>query len=93
MRTYLREDLLSFLKPCPFCNGKPYYESCDRLIRIGCERCNYHRAFDGIISREKTTVEVPVTDKDGNVQYHSGLYYHKNANEIAVLRWNKRRST
>lgn len=41
---------------------------------------------------KKTTVEVPVKQKDGTVKYHdTGLYYHKNAHELAVIGWNKRK--
>lgn len=92
MKTYTNVELESLLKPCPFCGGKPYYEACDVLIQIGCHKCDYNLHFDGLLSHKRTIVEVPVKQKDGTVKYHdTGLYYHKNAHELAVIGWNKRK--
>lgn len=92
MKNYTNDELVSLLKSCPFCGGKPYYEACDVLITIGCKKCNYNRSFSGLLSSKKTPVEVPVKLIDGTVKYHdTKLYYHRNAHELAVIGWNKRK--
>lgn len=76
MRIY-RPDL----KPCPFCDGVPYEDSCDVLIQIGCDYCNYNIFGDGILTSKWTPVKVP-----GNNSY----YYDKDAKEKIEARWNRR---
>lgn len=75
------------LKPCPFCGGEPYIDSCDRLIRICCEPCGYDRAFHGLVQSE---IETPVV-----ASYKKGTkepleWYDKDAYEKAVDAWNRR---
>lgn len=69
------------LKPCPFCGGVPYEESCDILITIGCDYCDYQIYDNGLLSRIMTPVKVP-----GN----NDLYYNPKAHEEIEARWNRR---
>lgn len=69
------------LKPCPFCGDMPYIESCDRIINIGCEPCNYHRYFHGLVQSEFET-EVEASPY--------GEWYDKEAYETAAAKWNRR---
>lgn len=70
------------LKPCPFCGEMPYIESCDRLIAIGCEPCNYHMAFHGLVQSELET-EVSTSPY--------GEWYDKDAYKRAGEKWNRRK--
>lgn len=74
------------LKPCPFCGEKPDFWSCDRLIKISCNKCNYHMSFDGIISRKKS--DVPIHYEGGEIS--TTEFYHQYAEEEAVEVWNTR---
>ena len=74
------------LKPCPFCGELPEFWSCDRLITITCQRCNYHRAFDGIISNKPT--DVPIHYEGGKIS--TTEFYHRFAHEEAMEEWNRR---
>lgn len=75
------------LKPCPFCGGKPFVDSCDRLIEIGCKSCGYYRVFHGIIQSEfQTGVAIPYSD--GTIS--GDEWYDKDANEKAIEAWNNR---
>lgn len=67
------------LRPCPFCGGEPYEDSCDRIIEIGCRKCNYHRWWHGLIT--------PVEHK---VKVNALEYYNPNAHEEATEDWNRR---
>lgn len=72
------------LKPCPFCGGEAYIESCDRIINIGCRKCRYHLYFDGLV----TTVPhgMPISEPDSAVPE----YYNPRAHEDAADVWNHR---
>lgn len=74
------------LKPCPFCGDIPEMWSCDRLITITCKKCNYHRAFDGLISNKPSCV--PIRYEGGEIS--STEFYHPYAHEEAIETWNKR---
>lgn len=76
MKTY-RPDL----KPCPFCGGVPYEETCDALITIGCDVCNYHIYGNGLLTTVMTSVKIP-----GN----NSLYYNSKAYKEMDARWNRR---
>lgn len=80
-------DLYGTLKCCPFCGGEAYMESCDRLINIGCRKCDYHRHFHGIV---QTEFETPVV-----ASYKKGTkepleWYDRYAYEKAIEEWNRR---
>lgn len=75
------------LMPCPFCGSPAYYDACDRLIRIGCEKCDYHRHWNGIIQWEKDT-GVIASYKKGTKEPLE--WYDKDADMRAVEEWNRR---
>lgn len=75
------------LKPCPFCGGQPYIDSCDRLINIGCEVCGYHRYFHGLVQSELITDVVVSRSKQNGLPQE---WYDKDAYEKAVAFWNRR---
>lgn len=92
MKRYTTEEIISMLKPCPFCGRKPTYDACDILITISCKKCGYSRSFNGLLSHKKSPVEVPVRQEDGTIKEHdTGLYYHRTAHELALIGWNKRK--
>lgn len=70
------------LNVCPFCGDKPFVNTYDRLIIIGCKKCDYERAFKGIL----TTVphKVKVNDRE---------YYNPKAYEESIDEWNRRVNT
>lgn len=72
------------LKPCPFCGGEAYIESCDRIINIGCRECKFHLHFNGVL----TTVPHgnPVSDARSAVIE----YYNPRAHKEAAEAWNRR---
>jgi len=72
---------------CPFCGGEPYEESYDRLIIIGCKKCNYHMSFHGYVQSEINT-GVPVIYIGGKVSDHE--WHDKDAHKKAVEAWNRR---
>lgn len=75
------------LKPCPFCGGPAYYKACDRLIKIGCEKCDYYRWWNGIVQSDH------VTDVVASYSKQTGLpleWYDKDADIRAVEAWNRR---
>ncbi len=74
------------LKPCPFCGEKAYEDSCDRLIQIGCERCNYHMAFHGVVQAKVITNVVASYKKTGE----PSEWYDRYAHEKAHKKWNRR---
>lgn len=74
------------LKPCPFCGEIPQYSACDRVITITCKKCNYRRAFDGLISRKPS--DVPIIYEGGIVS--TTEFYHPLADEDAIKAWNRR---
>lgn len=78
-----REDL----KPCPFCGSQPYEASCDRLIQIGCDVCNYHLHFDGLV-QGKVNTGVPIVYEGGKVSETE--WYDKDAHKKAEEKWNTR---
>lgn len=68
------------LKPCPFCGSQPYEASCDRLIKIGCDVCDYYMHFNGLVqSKIKTGVQINDTE-----------WYDKDAHKKADEKWNAR---
>lgn len=75
------------LLPCPFCGERPYIDSCDALIDIGCERCKYHRPFSGFVQTFFETDVVVCTDEETGNPF---AWYDKNAYEKAVTNWNTR---
>lgn len=75
------------LLPCPFCGDRPYIDSSNVLIEIGCERCGYHRAFNGLIQSDFKTDVVIGTRKDTGEPY---AWYDKDAYEKARAGWNTR---
>ena len=77
----------SKLLPCPFCGGEPYIDSCDRLIRIGCEPCGYFRGFHGLCQSEFVTPVVSATDKNTGEPIE---WYDKDAYQRAAEAWNRR---
>ena len=79
--------MIKLLKPCPFCGKIPTWESCDRLIQISCNNCNYTRSFDGLISFVPS--DVPVRYKGGVIS--TTEFYHADAQEIAIEAWNTRK--
>ena len=75
------------LKPCPFCGGEPHAESCDRLIQIGCKRCNYHRWWHGLVQKEIVTdVETTYSSETGEPVE----WYDSDAYVRAAAEWNMR---
>ena len=73
------------LKSCPFCGAKAYEDSCDRLIWIGCDKCDYHMHFHGVV---QTEIKTPVV-----AGYYKGQpteWYDKDAHEKAHKKWNRR---
>ena len=51
---------MSELKPCPFCNGKPYtFKDIAGEAGVGCGNCNFFTAGDGWNTRAPS---VPVSD-------------------------------
>lgn len=74
------------LKPCPFCGDKPKVFSCDRLIQIGCDNCNFHVGFQGLIGNKIT--DVPVHYSDGTISDYE--FYNKDAYKEAEEKWNMR---
>ena len=52
------------LKPCPFCGGEAFEWACDRLIEIGCKKCQYNLSFHGLVQSEINT-GVPIVYKGG----------------------------
>lgn len=81
----MSEDIKE-LRECPFCGEKPEFWSCDRLIKISCNKCNYHMSFDGIISRKKS--DVPIHYEGGEIS--TTEFYHQHAEDEAVEVWNAR---
>ena len=75
------------LKPCPFCGGEPYIDSCDRLISIGCKPCGYIRSFHGLVQSEIDT-GVPIVYKSGKVS--DSEWYDRFAYKKAIEAWNRR---
>lgn len=75
------------LKRCPFCGGEPYVDSCDRLIQIGCKRCDYHRYFHGLVQNEIVT-DVVASYKKGTEEPLE--WYDKDAYDKAGAAWNER---
>lgn len=75
------------LKPCPFCGSQPYEASCDRLIKIGCDVCDYHMHFNGIVQSEINT-GVPIHYRDGTIS--DTEWYDKDAHKKADEKWNAR---
>jgi len=75
------------LLPCPFCGDKPYTWSCDRLINIGCKKCDYSLSFHGLIQSEINT-GVPIIYKGGKVSDHE--WHDKDAYKKAKEKWNRR---
>lgn len=74
------------LKKCPFCGGQPFYESCDRLIRIGCDNCKFYMPFHGIVQSEILTDVIVSVNEIGE----ACEWYDKDAHDKAVLKWNTR---
>ena len=74
------------LKPCPFCGEAPKFWSCDRLITITCEKCNYRRAFDGIVGNKNTGI--PIHYEGGKIS--TTEFYNRFAKEEAIEAWNRR---
>lgn len=91
MKTQEKTDnQMKELKPCPFCGGDAYEESYDRLIQIGCRKCNYHMSFDGVLQTKINTGVVGsyTLRSDGvKIPYE---YYDAKAHEKAYAVWNKR---
>lgn len=82
----MKENRLD-LKPCPFCGSIPYEDSCDRLINIGCEPCNYHLYFHGLVqSQFKTDVVASYSKETGEPLE----WYDKDAHKKAEEHWNRR---
>lgn len=67
------------LKPCPFCGGVPYVESCDRLIQIGCNVCKFTIYDYGLITPIMTPVKVNSTE-----------FFNYKAHKEIEKRWNRR---
>lgn len=76
------------LKPCPFCGEEPYVDTCDRLIVIGCNKCNYSRGFHGLVQSEINT-GIPIVYEGGKESDHE--WYDKDALEKAIEAWNRRK--
>lgn len=72
------------LKPCPFCGGEAYEDSCDILINIGCNKCGYHMAFKGLLRPKEEHPDRPIASVDGKI------IYYKEAYEDAIKKWNTR---
>ena len=79
----LNGDLLD----CPFCGEKPYIESCDRLINIGCSSCDYYMHFHGFVQSLFETKVVVSKNKSTGKPIE---WYDQYAFEKAVSKWNKR---
>lgn len=75
------------LKPCPFCGGKPYIDSCDRLINIGCKPCGYTRYFYGLVQSDHKTDVVVSYNQNTNEPLE---WYDPNAYKHACEEWNRR---
>lgn len=75
------------LKPCPFCGEPAYAEACDRLIIIGCRKCDYHRGFHGIVQSDHVTDVVASYSKQTGEPLE---WYDKDAHEKAFAKWNTR---
>ena len=78
------------LKPCPFCGGEAYEESCDLFINIGCESCKFVRTFHGVVQSEINTGK-PIIYFGGRVSNHE--WYDVRAHERAAEQWNRRVDT
>ena len=74
------------LKPCPFCGGEAYIWVCDRLINIGCKKCDYHLSFNSYLTPEKTDVSVKYSD--GTISTFE--WFNGNAKNEAIEKWNRR---
>ena len=79
--------MIKLLKPCPFCGEIPNWESCDRLIHISCDNCNYTRSFVGLINNVPS--DVPVRYEGGVIS--TTEFYHADAHEKAIEAWNTRK--
>lgn len=81
------KNMADNVKPCPFCGGEPYIDSCDRLILIGCNLCGFSRYFHGLVQSEVNT-GIPIVYKGGKVS--DSEWYDQFAHEKAVEAWNRR---
>lgn len=75
------------LKPCPFCGGEPHAESCDRLIQIGCAKCNFYRSWHGLVQGQIVTNVVAIYSSKTGEPTH---WYDKDAYVRAAEDWNTR---
>lgn len=75
------------LKGCPFCGGEPHVESCDRLIQIGCKKCNYSRHWHGLVQSDIITDVIATYSSESKKPIE---WYDKNAYVTAANEWNKR---
>jgi len=82
-KNLLSGDLLA----CPFCGEKPYIESCDRLIVIGCSSCDYYMHSNGFV---QSLFETKVVASKEKVTGRPIEWYDKDAFEKAESKWNRR---
>lgn len=75
------------LKECPFCGGEPHVESCDRLIQIGCKKCNYSRSWHGLVQSDIVTDVVTTYSSETKQPIE---WYDRDAYVTAANEWNKR---
>ena len=98
----MNKEINPRLKPCPFCGGPPYEESCDRLIIIGCEECDYHMSFPGLVGTKKTDIPMQLIAANGlsinqgvislNIDANGifwSLFLSKDKDDITVLNYEK----
>ena len=78
----MREEL----KECPWCGNRPYIDVNDRIITIGCYRCQYSRSFNSFISINPTNVMLPNQESAIRPEY-----YQSHATEVAAKVWNARK--
>lgn len=82
------------LLPCPFCGSDAVMRSCDRLITVGCEECNFAMSFDGLLQMKDNGKPIPYSDGKGGrlppEKVKCQEYYHKDAHDDAAKFWNRR---
>lgn len=81
------------LLPCPFCGSEAEINAVDRLIEIKCSKCDLRMSYKGILQTKPDYSNELGGIKPVNKNSVVKEYYHVNAKNQAIKKWNTRNST